>query len=47
MLFSAQLPLPSLIELCRVGKHYLSSGLMLRDVFRNQAAKGPLPVRPV
>jgi type IV pilus assembly protein PilC len=47
MFFSSRLSLSSLIELCRVGKHYLSSGLMLRDVFRQQAARGPLPVRPV
>jgi type IV pilus assembly protein PilC len=47
MLISSRLSLSSLIELCRVGKHYLSSGLMLRDVFRQQAAKGPLAVRPV
>jgi type II secretory pathway component PulF len=47
MLFSSRLPLSSLIELCRVGKHYLSSGLMLRDLFRQQAANGSLAVRPV
>jgi type IV pilus assembly protein PilC len=42
-----QLPLSNLIELCRVLKHYLGSGLTLRDVFAQQARKGPLPVRPV
>lgn len=47
MLLSSRLSLSNLIELCRVAKHYLGSGLMLRDVFRQQAAKGPLAVRPV
>ena len=47
MLLSSRLPLSSLIELCRVLRHYLSAGLSLRDVFRQQAAKGPLAVRPV
>ncbi|HZY90019.1 MAG TPA: type II secretion system F family protein [Gemmataceae bacterium] len=47
MLFSSRLPLSSLIEMCRVLRHYLSAGLSLRDVFRQQAAKGPLAVRPV
>src|SRR5262249_41159551 len=42
-----RLSVSNLIELCRVSKHYLGSGLMLRDVFRQQAAKGPLAVRPV
>ncbi len=46
-MFSSRLPLSNLIELCRVSKHYLGSGLMLRDVYRQQAAKGPLAVRPV
>jgi type IV pilus assembly protein PilC len=43
----AKLPLSDLIELCRVLKHYLSSGLTLRDVFKQQARKGPLRVRPI
>lgn len=47
MLFSQQLSLPSLIELCRTLRHYLSAGLTLRDVFRQQARKGPPAVRPV
>jgi type IV pilus assembly protein PilC len=47
MLFSSRLPLSALIELCRVSRHYLSSGLSLPDVFRQQARRGPLPVRPV
>jgi type IV pilus assembly protein PilC len=47
MFFSRHLPLPSLIELCRSLRHYLSAGLTLRDVFRQQAQKGRPPVRPV
>ena len=47
MLFGSRLPLSSLIELCRVMRNYLGAGLTLVDVFRQQAAKGPAPVRPV
>jgi type IV pilus assembly protein PilC len=47
MLFAARLPLSSLIELCRVSRHYLGSGLTLLDVFRQQAQRGPARVRPV
>ena len=47
MLFGTQLPLPSLIELCRVLRHNLGAGLTLRHVFRQQAERGPLPVRPI
>jgi type IV pilus assembly protein PilC len=47
MLLSSRLPLSSLIELCRVLRHYLGAGLSLRDVFKQQAGKGPLAVRPV
>jgi type IV pilus assembly protein PilC len=39
-MFSARLPLTSLIELCRVLRHYLSSGLGLVDVFRQQSRRG-------
>jgi type II secretory pathway component PulF len=46
-MFSSRLPLSSLIELCRVLRHYLGAGLMLRDVFRKQAEKGDANVRPV
>ena len=31
MLFSRQLPLPALIELCRALRHNLGAGLTLRD----------------
>lgn len=44
-MFSARLPLVSLIELCRVLRHYLSSGLSLVDVFRQQARRGSPRVR--
>ncbi len=44
---SRRLPTFALIELCRVLRHYLSAGLMLRDVFRQQARNGPAAVRPV
>lgn len=47
MLFSKRLPLGSLIDLCRALRHQLASGLTLRDVFRQQARKGLLAVRPV
>jgi type IV pilus assembly protein PilC len=47
MLFSRELPLASLIELCRVLHHNLDAGLTLRDVFRQQAARGNKFVRPV
>jgi type IV pilus assembly protein PilC len=47
MIFSARLPVSSLIELCRALRHNLSAGLTLRDVFRQQARQGALAVRPV
>jgi type II secretory pathway component PulF len=47
MLFSSQLPLSSLIEFCRILRHNLGAGLTLVHVFRQQAVKGPPPVRPV
>ena len=47
MVFSKRLPLSSLITLCHSLRHYLSAGLTLREVFRQQAKKGPLAVRPV
>src|SRR5205823_439077 len=47
MLFSARLPVASLIELCRALRHNLSAGLTLRDVFRQQARQGTGPVRPL
>jgi len=47
MLFAKQLPLSNLIEICRVLRHNLGAGLSLRHVFRQQAERGPLPVRPI
>jgi type II secretory pathway component PulF len=47
MLFSRRLPLSSLVELCRSLRHNLGAGLPLLDVFRQQARRGPSPVRPV
>ena len=46
-MFSSRLPLSSLIELCRVLRHYLGAGLTLRDVFRQQTARGNAHLRPV
>jgi type IV pilus assembly protein PilC len=47
MLLTRRLPLSGLIDLCRALRHYLGAGLTLRDVFRQQAAKGSAAVRPV
>jgi type IV pilus assembly protein PilC len=47
MLFSAQLPTKSLIELSRAFRHNLAAGLTLRDVLRQQSRQGTLAVRPV
>src|SRR5919201_6777858 len=42
-----QIPLASLIEFCRALRHNLGDGLTLREVFRQQAQRGPLAVRAV
>src|SRR5947208_11560364 len=47
MAFSSKLSLSSLIEFCRILRHNLGAGLTLQHVFRQQAERGPLPVRPV
>ena len=39
-MFSSRLSLSSMIELCRVLRHYLGAGVTLRDAFRFQAARG-------
>jgi type IV pilus assembly protein PilC len=44
---STKLPLTDLIELCRVLRHYLGSGLTLRDAITQQARKGRQRVRPI
>ncbi|MGL4550089.1 MAG: type II secretion system F family protein [Gemmataceae bacterium] len=41
------LSLTSMIELCRVLRHYLGAGLTAVDVFRKQATDGNASVRPV
>jgi type II secretory pathway component PulF len=47
MLFSKQLPLATLVNLCHILRHNLDAGLTLRDVFRQQATRGSAPMRPV
>jgi type IV pilus assembly protein PilC len=47
MALSTKLPLTSLIELCRVMRHNLSAGLTLHHVFKQQAKRGPVSVRPI
>src|SRR5262245_50661651 len=47
MIFFRQLPLTSLIDICRVLRHNVGAGLSLVDVFRQLARKGPLPARPI
>jgi type IV pilus assembly protein PilC len=41
------LSLSSMIELCRVLRHYMKAGLSLVDVFRKQAESGNWAIRPV
>jgi type II secretory pathway component PulF len=47
MLFSKQMPLPSVIAICRALRHNLGAGLTLVQVFRQQAERGPSGVRPL
>jgi type II secretory pathway component PulF len=47
MLFSKQLPLPSLVELCRSLRHLVGVGMLVRDVFRQLSERGSRPLRPV
>jgi type IV pilus assembly protein PilC len=47
MLFSRQLPLSNLSDLCRALRHNLAAGLTLRDVFRQMADRGPVALRPI
>ncbi len=46
-MFSSRLPLKTMIELCRVLRHYLKSGLSVVDVFKQQAKRGPSVLRPI
>ncbi len=45
--FSRQLPLTTVIALCRALRHNLGAGLSLVQVFRQQAERGPRGVRPL
>src|SRR5437868_2137971 len=45
MSFSSQLPAAALAGLCHVLRHSLDAGITLRDVFRQQAARGQPAVR--
>jgi type IV pilus assembly protein PilC len=47
MLFSRQLPLSNLSDLCRALRHNLAAGLTLRDVFRQMTERGPVALRPI
>lgn len=47
MIFSARLPLSSLIELCRSLHHYLGAGFTVPDVFAQLATRGSGPLRAV
>jgi type II secretory pathway component PulF len=47
MLFSSQLPLKNLIEFCRVLRHNLGAGLSIVKVFRQQADRGNMQIRPI
>ncbi|MFM7148472.1 MAG: type II secretion system F family protein [Gemmataceae bacterium] len=44
-MFSSQLSLSTLTELCRVLRHYLGAGLTLPEAFRQQEKKGPASIR--
>jgi type IV pilus assembly protein PilC len=47
MWFARRLSLHTLIPLCRMLRHSLDAGITLRDVFRQQAERGSVAVRPV
>jgi type IV pilus assembly protein PilC len=46
MLASATAPLRDLTRFCRLARHGLAAGLSLVDVFRQQADRGPISLRP-
>src|SRR2546423_884731 len=46
MLFPNTFPLDALASFCRMLRHGLGAGLSLVDVFRQQARRGPPPLRP-
>lgn len=43
----SRLSLSTLIELCRVLRHYLGAGLSIEEVFRQQMTRGPSSIRPI
>ncbi len=47
MPFTSRLSLSSLIDLCRVMRHYLGGGLSLVEVFRQQEKNGPASIQPL
>lgn len=47
MLFSTAFPLDSLVQFCRTIRQNLAAGLTVVDVFRQQADRGPRPMRPL
>lgn len=47
MLFSSQIPLPRLIDLCHLLRHNLDAGLTLVRVFEQQSQRGSEAVRPM
>ena len=47
MLFSTSIPLDALMRFCRLARHGLAAGLSVVDVFRQQAQRGPIPLRPI
>jgi type IV pilus assembly protein PilC len=47
MPFSKRVPLSEMIVLCRLLRHYVSAGLTVTQVFRQQSEKGSLRLRPV
>src|SRR5262249_49926970 len=46
MFFSTSFPLNALAQFCRMVRHGLAAGLSIVDVFKQQAARGPMPMRP-
>ena len=47
MFLSTAVPLGDLTRVCHLAKHGLAAGLSLPDVFRQQAERGPMSVRPI
>src|SRR5438876_8697979 len=47
MLFSTAFPLDALVQFCRTVRQSLAAGLTVVDAFRQQADRGPRPMRPL